>query len=189
VLKLIRKGTYLHFACHGTFEPLGPLASRVELSKAERLELRDFLDGSASGLTARLAVLSACQAAISDLQALPDEFIGLASGLIQAGVPGVAGTLWSVADLSTALLVVKFYELYFTGKSMSPAEALRRAQLWLRDVTNVELAKYLKESGHERLLAEFGQIELARLEQGPRAGHLRTDRFIGHRLCSSVQVR
>jgi CHAT domain-containing protein len=100
-LKLIRKGTCSHFAYHGTYEPLDRLASRVELSNAERLELCEFLEGSAL-----LAMLSACQTAINDQQALPGEFIWL----IQAGVPGVVGILWSVPDLSTALLVAKFYE-------------------------------------------------------------------------------
>jgi CHAT domain-containing protein len=48
----------------------------------------------------------------------------------------VAGSLWSVPDLSTALLVRKFYRNLRAGDS--PAQALRQAQRWLRDSTWAE---------------------------------------------------
>jgi CHAT domain-containing protein len=65
--------------------------------------------------TSRLVVLSACQTAITDYQRLPDEAIGLPGGLLQAGVPGVVGTLWAVNDLSMTLVMAKFYELQRRG--------------------------------------------------------------------------
>jgi CHAT domain-containing protein len=76
---------------------------------------------------------------------LPDEVLGLPAGLLSAGAPGVVGTLWPVNDISTALLMRKFYELHLAGdrernmKPMPPARALRLAQVWLRDVTSGEL--------------------------------------------------
>jgi CHAT domain-containing protein len=95
---------------------------------------------------ARLVVLSACQTAITDFNTLPDEAIGLPAGFFQAGVPGVVGSLWPVNDVSTALLMEKFYELHLQGDKRTeegplvPARALCRAQLWLRDVTAATLA-------------------------------------------------
>ncbi len=56
----------------------------------------------------RLSVLSACQTAIEHL---PDDAIGLPAGLTRAGVPSVLGTLGSVNDASTALWMLRFYEL------------------------------------------------------------------------------
>ena len=62
-------------------------------------------------------------------------------------MPGVVGSLWPVNDLSTALLMVKFYEYHLRGDArtgegpLPPASALRKAQLWLRDVTNAELSE------------------------------------------------
>ena len=79
-----------------------------------------------------LVVLSACQTAITDLKDLPEEAIGLPGGFVQAGVPGVVGTLWPVNDLSTMLLMAKFYECHLK-EELAPAAALRKAQLWLRD--------------------------------------------------------
>jgi CHAT domain-containing protein len=148
VLPLLATGTHLHFACHGLFDPGEPLASRLELAAGDTLTLRDLLDGGARPERAGLAVLSACQTALSDFRNLPDEFLGLPAGFLQAGVPGVVGTLWPVLDIATALLMVKFYQLHLRGDAathgppLSPARALGQAQRWLRDVTNGELARY-----------------------------------------------
>jgi CHAT domain-containing protein len=135
---------YLHFACHGHFEPREPLDSALDLAGGDRLTLRQILD-SASFQDVRLVVLSACETACIEHERLPDEVLGLPAGLLSAGAPGVVGTLWPVNDISTALLMRKFYELHLAGdrernmKPMPPARALRLAQVWLRDVTSGEL--------------------------------------------------
>lgn len=138
VLERMSHATYLHFACHGLFTPESPLESHLALTGGDVLSLRDFLTGRARADNARLVALSACQTALIESQRLPDEFIGLPAGVLQAGVPDVLGTLWAVDDLSTALLMAKFYELHLAGAL--PAEALRRAQQWLRWATSGELA-------------------------------------------------
>jgi len=138
VLEYMSHASYLHFACHGLFTPESPLESHLALSAGDTLSLRDFLTGRARADHARLVVLSACQTALIESRRLPDEFIGLPAGVLQAGVPDVLGTLWAVDDLSTALLMTKFYELHLAGAP--PAEALRRAQQWLRGATSGELA-------------------------------------------------
>ena len=55
----------------------------------------DLARHHAAGFTAldaaKLIVLSACQTAVQDFRALPDEAIGLPAGLTQAGVPAVLG--------------------------------------------------------------------------------------------------
>ena len=89
-------------------------------------------------------MLSACQTAVQDFRALPDEAIGLPAGLTQAGVPAVVGMLWSVDDASTALLMVRFYEFLLQDR-LPPPVALRHAELWLRDITNAELDAYLRQ--------------------------------------------
>ncbi|MEJ5343922.1 MAG: CHAT domain-containing protein [Chloroflexus sp.] len=151
LLPLLHGATHLHFSCHGTFNPDEPLDSALLLAGDDRLRLRDLLAADVGGLdAARLAVLSACQTAISDFQHLPEELIGLPTGLLQAGVPTVIGTLWSVDDAGTALLITRTYELMFQD-GQPPAQALRRAQQWLRDLTNAELEAYLT---HHQTLAK-----------------------------------
>ena len=163
LLELLPGATYVHLACHGSFEADSPLNSRLELApppgaavgdEQGNLRLGELL-GQAWFETSRLVVLSACQTAITDYQHLPDEAIGLPAGLLQAGVPGVVGTLWAVNDLSMTLVMAKFYELHRRGDGttgpMAPMHALRQAQLWLREVTAGELAAYFEE---RRQLAE-----------------------------------
>jgi CHAT domain-containing protein len=136
---------YLHFSCHGHFDAENPLASCLILSGGERLMLSSLLAAPRLGGT-RLAVLSACKTAVTDFRHLPEEAVGLPSGFLQLGAVGVIGSLWAVNDLSTALLMLKFYDYHLRGDAAGaggrtpPARALRHAQLWLRDVTNAELS-------------------------------------------------
>jgi tetratricopeptide (TPR) repeat protein len=171
--------TIVHFACHGQFDAHTPLDSALLLAGGSRLTLRDLLDADRTQTERlRLAVLSACQTAIYDFRYLPDESIGMFAGFLQAGIPAVIGTLWPVDDLSTALLMTRFYELYLRGDMlsqrqatpMSPVTALRMAQLWLRDLTYQQLDKYLQ---HHRELKHAEETSTSRmswvlLEQGLR---------------------
>ncbi|MFJ4525564.1 CHAT domain-containing protein [Streptomyces sp. NPDC088810] len=122
----------LHFACHGFAKVDQPLASGLLLAGDEPLTLRDLLRGSP--LDARLAVLSACETAVPGVD-LPDEVVSLPTGLLQAGAAGVVGSLWAVSDLSTMVLMARFYALW-RSDGLDPPEALRRAQQWVRDTPN-----------------------------------------------------
>jgi CHAT domain-containing protein len=148
VLNVIQRATLLHFACHGLFNAEDPLDSRLELASDEVLTLREIIYADARPEKARLIVMSACESGISDFRNLPDEFIGLPAGFLQAGVPGIVATLWAIADIATSLLMVRFYKNLLQGddpnnrEPMHPALALRQAQIWLRDVTAAELIAY-----------------------------------------------
>ena len=128
--------THLHLACHGGFDPDEPLDSALYLAGGDRLTLRDLLDGNLDLSSQRLAVLSACQTGITEFNRIPDEVIGLPAGFLQAGVPGVVGTLWPVNDRSTAVLVAEFYRLLLAERrilllpSTRPAGAYARLLPW-----------------------------------------------------------
>jgi len=79
---------------------------------------------------ADLVTLSACETGMI-LPKGADEAIGITSGLIHAGATTVISSLWSVSDVSTSLLMRKMYELINKGRGK--AEALREAQLWLKN--------------------------------------------------------
>jgi CHAT domain-containing protein len=100
-----------HFSCHGSANFQQPLDSGLLMANDEILSLRDLLDLKLKGL--RLAVLSACETGIPGTD-LPDEVISLPTGLLQAGAAGVVSSLWSVADLSTMVLLSRFYQLWRT---------------------------------------------------------------------------
>ena len=99
----------------------------------------------------RLVVLSACETGLYDIGRNPDEFIGLPGAFTALGAAGVLGTLWPVADTASALLIAKFYDLHM-GTKLTPPTALRRAQIWLRQASNVDLAAYARSAARQRRL-------------------------------------
>lgn len=128
-----------HFACHGIADLDSPLDSRLLLAGNDDLRLRDFL---AMRLRLRLAVLSACETLPPGTD-LPDEVVSLPTGLIQAGVGGVVASMWAVPDRATAMLMTEFYRGW-RWNGLTPAEALRQAQRWLRDTTNREKIEHYR---------------------------------------------
>ncbi|MBK8024769.1 MAG: CHAT domain-containing protein [Chloroflexi bacterium] len=144
VVKGAVKGkAYIHLACHGGFDWAGDaFASALFLANDEPLPLPQImaqLDLDA----ARLVVLSACETGLVDFDKVPDEFLGLPAGFMQAGASAVISSLWTVEDRSTALLMEHMYKLMLDKEHpMESAEALRGAQLWLRNATAKEIGAY-----------------------------------------------
>jgi len=131
----------LHFSCHGIADLDEPLNSGLLIADNQRLTVKDLLELRLNGV--RLATLSACETGIPGIQ-LPDEVVHLASGLLQAGVGGIIASLWSISELSTMMLITYFYDLW-RGKQLEPVEALRQAQIWMRDTTNTDKKAYFKQ--------------------------------------------
>lgn len=135
--------TYIHYSGHGYYHLPDPAQSSLKLADKD-YTLSDILDGLDLSLC-RLVTLSACETGIINIHEAPDEYVGLPAGFLQAGAPAVISSLWTVDDLSTMLLMERFYQLHLHEET-ELARALRQAQLWLRDVTAGELANRF---GHE----------------------------------------
>jgi CHAT domain-containing protein/tetratricopeptide (TPR) repeat protein len=142
VLDALPAAQVAHFSCHGSNAWGQPLETGLLLAHDERLTVRDFLVAHLPA--ARLATLSACETGIVGTD-LPDEVVTLPSALVQAGYAGVVASLWSVADVSTAMLMVRFYE-YWRVAGLEPIYALRAAQHWVRDTTNREKQAHFRRS-------------------------------------------
>jgi len=141
--------SHLHLACHGRNDIAEPGGSFLLLASGDRLTVPDLVDGIP--LRARVATASACQSALFDASVVPDEHVGLAAGLLQAGAACAVVSLWPVSDEATALLMVRFYE-FLDARSggqqphtQLPQAALRQARLWLRDLTEANRNAYLAE--------------------------------------------
>ena len=147
VRTLLPRYSVVHCSCHGLAGFARPLEGGLLLAHDEVLSLGDILALRLE--KTRLAVLSACETGVPGLE-LPDEVISLPTGLLQAGVAGIVASLWSVSDISTMVLMSRFYDLW-KGQAMEPAEALRQAQRWVRDTSNGQKAEYFK-----GFLPEFG---------------------------------
>ena len=146
-----------HFSCHGTANPNLPLASSLLMSDG-LLTLKDIFalnlaDTAQGNHGLRLAILSACETGMIGIENA-DEAISLPSGLLQAGVAAVIASLWSVSDLSTMLLLTRFYHLW-RQDGLEPTAALRAAQQWVRDTTNGEKVVYCKDFLPEASVAKM----------------------------------
>jgi CHAT domain-containing protein len=134
-----------HFSCHGEFNLTSPLESALLLADKERLSL-----GEIFGLNlnqCRLVTLSACETGLSDPTSVSDEYISLPSSFLYAGSPSVVSSLWTVNDLSTAFLMLKFYENFQSSQKQAGdvAVALNQAQQWLRNLTIEKLDRFLNQ--------------------------------------------
>ncbi|MGB0561845.1 MAG: DUF3110 domain-containing protein [Spirulinaceae cyanobacterium] len=154
VLAAIPHHSVLHFSCHGYANFSEPLKSGLVMAYKEILSLSDLFDLKLDGI--RLAILSACETGLPGT-ALPDEVVSLPTGLLQAGVAGVVASLWSVSDLSTMLLLTRFYD-FWRNDNLEPAAALHQAQLWLRDTTSYEKAAFFQKS-HPELIMKLAPLE------------------------------
>jgi CHAT domain-containing protein len=111
----------------------------------KRLSLEDLQNDVVDIPSARLVTLSACETGITDIvKGSADEFVGLPAGFMLAGVPCVVSSLWSVPDISTAILMERFYSNHF-AKEMDIPLALQDAQRWVRDLTSNQIADYIEE--------------------------------------------
>jgi CHAT domain-containing protein len=138
VMQLAGQRHWLHFSCHGQYRLDAPLESALRLAGEKNLTLGEILEQLHLPQT-WLVVLSACETGLVDFREIADEHFGLPTGFLFAGVPTVWGTLWTVDDLSTAVLMVKAYE-GLTREGKGKPEAVRDAQRWVRDLTEKELS-------------------------------------------------
>lgn len=125
----------VHFATHALLDDQRPEFSGIVLSLVDSsgrrqngyLRLHEIYNLK---LPVDLVVLSACQTGLGkDVKG--EGLIGLTRGFMYAGASGVVASLWKVDDEATAELMKHFYEGLF-DKGLSPAAALREAQLALR---------------------------------------------------------
>jgi len=145
-----------HFSCHGYFNFESPNQSALLLAGSkDTATMGDAIDlekcltlGEIFALDlrqCRLTTLSACETGLTDFKSLGDEYISLPSGFLYAGSPSVVSSLWTVNDLSTAFLIIQFYNnLQHPEEYPSVALALNKAQLWLRQVTKNSLQKWIE---------------------------------------------
>lgn len=130
-----------HFSCHGQFDLAAPLEAALVLDKTS-LTLGEIFELALK--RCRLVTLSACETGLTDPNNTSDEYIGLPSGFLFAGSPSVVSSLWAIDDLSTAFLMIRFYEYFSSG--LAVALALNQAQLWLSDLTKSGLETWLANS-------------------------------------------
>jgi len=87
-------------------------------------------------------ILSACQTGLGETKNA-EGIKGLRRSFELAGVHTILCTLWSVEELSCALLMNEFYA-NLLEKGMDKLEAFTNAKQFLRKMTNLEIEERLK---------------------------------------------
>ncbi|MEK9510917.1 CHAT domain-containing protein [Limnospira fusiformis PMC 851.14] len=129
--ELLRQTHHLYFSCHAAFNPTSPLDSGLLLADGV-LTLENII-AKLNLSNCSLVTLSACETGQVAVDRT-DEYISLSSGFILAGSPSVLVSLWSVNQVSTALLLIRTYEL-LQQQPGQLAQSLQAAQKWLRETT------------------------------------------------------
>ncbi|MDT8445470.1 MAG: CHAT domain-containing protein [bacterium] len=123
---------YVHFATHGILDEKNPEFSGVVLNLVQPDGVEDgFLQTSEVfdlKVDADLVVLSACETGLGKV-IKGEGMVGLTRSFLFAGSPSIVVSLWSVADDSTAQLMIHFYKNLNQG--MGKTEALRQAKITL----------------------------------------------------------
>ncbi|HKQ92316.1 MAG TPA: CHAT domain-containing protein, partial [Blastocatellia bacterium] len=123
----------VHFATHGMLNNVHPELSGIVLSLVDKegksqdgfLRLQDIYNLK---LPAELVVLSACQTGLGK-EIKGEGMVGLTRGFMYAGAPRIVASLWKVDDRATSELMKRFYQGMLGPEALSPAGALRQAQL------------------------------------------------------------
>lgn len=148
ILTQLPNARIIHFGTHGELNDTQPLQSWIALAPGNEDRgfltveeiMSQFAPPQTASLKAELVVLSACETGLGEITG--DGVIGLARGLMATGVKAVLVSLWKVPDLSTACLMVRFYQYFQSGSTAS--EALKQAQVWLKNATYKELGVWIR---------------------------------------------
>jgi len=136
----------IHFACHGVQDTL-PLQSGFVMRDG-RLELSDII--KIQNLHADLAFLSACHtSAGDDDEALSEEAVHLAGGMLAAGYQGVVATMWTINDNHAVAMAKDFYHYLLNH---GPESGEGEGQLSAR-------AAYALHHASERMRERLGNAE------------------------------
>jgi CHAT domain-containing protein len=133
----------VHLAAHGRLDPIAPSDSSIVLAGRDELTVSDLVG---LRIDAELAVLSACDSG-RGAASLGGDVVGLARGLIAAGVRRSVVSLWPVDDAPACVTMSLFHERLVDGRSV--AEALQSAQNDLRAMSGSEIAARYVDLGGE----------------------------------------
>ncbi len=148
IMQQMPKARLIHLATHGLLDDIRQLGVPGAIALAPSSEDNGFLTAGEIlelKLNAELVVLSACVTGLGKLTG--DGVIGLSRCLMAAGVPRLIVSLWPVSDLSTAFLMINFYENLKNFTQLQPgdvAKAFNQSQKWLLNLTSEEAKQELE---------------------------------------------
>ncbi|MFN8648123.1 MAG: CHAT domain-containing tetratricopeptide repeat protein [Gemmatimonadales bacterium] len=148
VRRRMARAPLVHLATHGyAYAAAGRARNSFVALAADSmadglLTVGEVLDDPSLRLGAELVVLSACQTGLGNL-AQAEGTVGLQRAFLARGARRLLVSLWSVSDDATAILMQRFYAHWLDDRDQpTPAEALRRAQVDVRNTPGFEAPRY-----------------------------------------------
>lgn len=163
----------IHLSTHGIYDLGSSFNSRLRLGRDSDLTLEEILEKVRISKS-WLVCLSACESGLTDYRDIADEYIGLQTGFLCAGAPTVIASLWTINDFPTAFIMIKTYESIFK-EGLKKSEALRKAQLWLKELTAEDALKLLKdkelelESSVKMAVKDISPLKIAISSKDPKS--------------------
>lgn len=135
----VHEAKLIHFATHAVSDENDPLRSKLILAKDIGEQVNDgYLHAYelySLSLQTELAILSACESGIGNLQT-GEGMLSLAYSLNYSGCPSVIMSLWKIDEKTNAEILESFYK--HVRKSSTKSEALRKAKLeYIQNNTNL----------------------------------------------------
>ncbi|KAM3092172.1 CHAT domain-containing protein [Phormidesmis sp. 146-35] len=155
-----------HFTGHAAYNSRKPEDSAIALTDG-LLTAKQISHLNLSSYN--LICLASCETAVTGKDSIATEYVGLATAFLKAGAANVLSTLWQVDEISSAWLMIRFYQGLLAGDA--PAVALKQAQHWLKTVTYLELIGWLNALTVEGLSYRWRkelevQVDLLKEQQG-----------------------
>ncbi len=121
--------SYIHFTCHGSFDPVVPLNSALHLVRnpendSHRITARELLEVHVPDFP--VVTMSACSTALVAVD-VSNGNAGLVGSLLRAGARCVIGTRWDVYDDTAAAFMRGLYSRVVAGNA-GPFEAFVATQ-------------------------------------------------------------
>ena len=135
LLNKLRESDYhvIHYMGHGQFDQAN---GRGALVMAKEDGSPDLVSGEDLGLylkderLLRLVFLNACKSAATSARIGIDPFAGIATSLIQAGLPAVVAMQFPISDTAAITFSETFYQVIAKGDPVDVAMAEGRKKLW-----------------------------------------------------------
>jgi CHAT domain-containing protein len=158
----------LLFACHGAYAQNDPENSRLMFGNPDGTSFwQIFSELDLTG--SRSVVLGACESGLSRAE-VDAEYLGFTGAFHSAGADYVLGSLWQVNQLSTAILIDRYFELLENTNANRP-EALRCAQKDLMRMARADVIDWVSKNCRKMPIALLRQVlkSIQRLDPEPFA--------------------
>jgi CHAT domain-containing protein/tetratricopeptide (TPR) repeat protein len=131
----------LHFAGNAINNLSDVSQSALVLANAAEITLTEISQHNLSNY--HLFVLPNSETLMKNIQNISSEYVGLSTGLLNAGVTEVLSTLWQVNSSASAVVIIEFYRRLLTHQS--PVQALTETTTWLKEITIAELITWYED--------------------------------------------